>query len=232
MRTSPQFCNCNISALIMAITVVVLSVIIGFTTYFNNHGLNQAWSIQEQQQQQKDKGLVVVGGIHSPEFQLEKNYTNMKSATQSRINRPVIAAGMVEENHAMTTTTTTMKLNTAQFKQIDKSQFTKAPEFAQISGYINTPNNNSPITLSSLRGKVVLVYIWTYTCINSIRPMPYIEDWYQKYSNNGLVVVGIHSPEFQFEKNYANVKDAVQRFGIRYPVILDSDHGTWNAIWK
>jgi hypothetical protein len=59
--------------------------------------------------------------------------------------------------------------------------------------------------------------------------MPYIDDWNQKYSNKGLVVVGVHSPEFQFEKNYANVKDAVQRFGIRYPVILDSDHGTWNA---
>jgi thiol-disulfide isomerase/thioredoxin len=59
--------------------------------------------------------------------------------------------------------------------------------------------------------------------------MPYIDDWNQKYSNKGLVIVGVHSPEFQFEKNYANVKDAVKRFGIRYPVILDSDHGTWNA---
>jgi thiol-disulfide isomerase/thioredoxin len=59
--------------------------------------------------------------------------------------------------------------------------------------------------------------------------MPYIDDWNQKYSDNGLVVVGVHSPEFQFEKNFTNVKDAVQRFGIKYPVILDSDHGTWNA---
>ena len=143
MRTSPQFCNCNISALIMAITVVVLSVIVGLTIYLNNSNLNQAWSVQ-QQQQQKDKSLVVVGGVHSPEFQLEKNYTNMKSAAQSGINRPVIAAAMVEENHTMTTT---MKLNPTQFRQIDKSQFTKAPEFAQISGYINTPNNNNPITL-------------------------------------------------------------------------------------
>src|ERR671932_2806722 len=93
---------------------------------------------------------------------------------------------------------------------------------------INTPNNN-PLTLSSLKGKVVLVYIWTYTCINSIRPMPYIDDWNQKYSNNGLVTVGVHSPEFTFEKNYTNVKAAVQRLGISYPVVLDSDHGTWNA---
>ena len=171
--------------------------------------------------------VVVGGGVHSTEFQLEKNHTKMKSAAQSGINRPVITAGMVEENHTMTTTT--MKLDTTQFQHIDKSQFIKAPEFAQISGYINTPNNNSPITLSSLRGKVVLLYIWTYTCINSIRPMPYIDDWNQKYSNKGLVIVGVHSPEFQFEKNYANVKDAVQRFGITYPVIIDSDHGTWNA---
>ena len=126
-------------------------------------------------------------------------------------------------------TVTTIKLNTTQFQQIDKSQFKKAPEFAQISGYINTPNNNSPLTLSSLKGKVVLVYIWTYTCINSIRPMPYIDDWNQKYSNKGLVTVGVHSPEFGFEKNHANVKDAVKRFGITYPVIIDSDHGTWNA---
>jgi thiol-disulfide isomerase/thioredoxin len=59
--------------------------------------------------------------------------------------------------------------------------------------------------------------------------MPYIQDWNQKYSNNGLVIVGVHSPEFQFEKNYTNVKDAVQRFGITYPVVLDSEHGTWNA---
>jgi len=59
--------------------------------------------------------------------------------------------------------------------------------------------------------------------------MPYIDDWNQKYSDKGLVIVGVHSPEFQFEKKYTNVKDAVQRFGIRYPVILDSDHGTWNT---
>jgi ABC-type lipoprotein release transport system permease subunit len=130
----------NISALVMAITVVVVSVIVGFATYFNNPSLNQACSVQQQQQQQqKDKGLVVVGGVHPPEFQFEKNYTKMKSAAQTGINRPVTAAGMAEENHTMTTT---MKLNTTQFQQIDKSQFIKAPEFAQISDYINTPNNN------------------------------------------------------------------------------------------
>jgi thiol-disulfide isomerase/thioredoxin len=201
----------NISALVVA-AITVLYVIVGFTIYFNNPGLNKAWPIQ-----QKDKDMLVLG-VHSPEFMFEKNHTNVKAG----ITNPAIAATTIE-NH-----TVTMKINKTQFQQVNESQFKKAPEFAQISGYINTPNNN-PLTLSSLKGKVVLVYIWTYTCINSIRPMPYIDDWNQKYSDKGLVIVGVHSPEFQFEKNYSNVKDAVQRFGITYPVILDSDHGTWNA---
>jgi thiol-disulfide isomerase/thioredoxin len=198
--------------------VVVVYVIVGATTYFNNSSLNQAVAMQEQ----KDKDLTV-GGVHSPEFQFEKNYDNMTRAVQTGISHPAITATMVENQ-----TTTTIKLNTSQFQRLDKSQSIKAPEFAQIGGYINTPNDN-PLTLSSLKGKVVLVYIWTYTCINSIRPMPYIHDWNQKYSNNDLVIVGVHSPEFQFEKNYDNVNKAVQRFGITYPVVLDSDHGTWNA---
>ena len=206
----------NISALVVAI--MVLYVIFSFTTYFDNPpALNKVWALQ-----QKDKDMLVLG-LHSPDFTFEKNYTNVKAAIQRfGITNPTISNTTIE-NH-----TVTMKINATQFQHIDKSQFKKAPEFVQISGYINTPNNN-PLTLSSLKGKVVLVYIWTYTCINSIRPMPYIDDWNQKYSNNGLVVVGLHSPEFTFEKNYTNVKAAVQRFGISYPVILDSDHGTWDA---
>jgi thiol-disulfide isomerase/thioredoxin len=108
---------------------------------------------------------------------------------------------------------------------IDKSQFKKAPEFSGITSYINTNETN----LSELKGKVVLVDFWTYSCINCIRTFPYLVDWNQKYSDKGLVIVGIHSPEFEFEKNIDNVKQAVTRFGIKYPVLLDNDHGTWNA---
>jgi thiol-disulfide isomerase/thioredoxin len=166
-----------------------------------------------------------VVGVHSPDFGSEGNIGSVNGSVQKTgINNSALSDGMVKNQSV-----TTIKLNATKFQQIDKSQFKKAPEFAQISGYINTPNNNSPITLSSLKGKVVLVYIWTYTCINSIRPMPYIDDWNQKYSDKGLVTVGVHSPEFTFEKNHANVKDAVKKFEITYPVIIDSDHGTWNA---
>ncbi len=108
---------------------------------------------------------------------------------------------------------------------IDKSQFRKAPEFKGITSYINTNQTK----LSDLKGKVVLVDFWTYSCINCIRTLPYLVDWNQKYSDKGLVIVGIHSPEFEFEKNIDNVKQAVARFGIKYPVLLDNDHGTWDA---
>jgi thiol-disulfide isomerase/thioredoxin len=119
-------------------------------------------------------------------------------------------------------TTTTVK--NVQFS-VDKSQFKKAPEFDKVSGYINT----KPINLSDLKGKVVLVDFWTYSCINCIRTIPYLVDWNEKYADRGLVIVGVHSPEFEFEKNIDNVKDAVKKFGIKYPVIQDNDKGTWNA---
>src|SRR5215212_3789559 len=150
------------------------------------------------------------------------NKASSSSIAQQKIEKLVSAA--TTQNGTLTT----IKLNKDQFMHIYESQFIKAPEFTQITGYINSPHN-SPITLSSLKGKVVLVDFWTYSCINCIRTIPYLNDWDQKYAGNGLVIVGVHSPEFEFEKNYGNVKAAVQRLGITYPVVLDSDHGTWNA---
>jgi thiol-disulfide isomerase/thioredoxin len=121
-------------------------------------------------------------------------------------------------------TITNNRINNAQFP-IDKSQFKRAPEFAETNGYINT----APIKLADLRGKVVLVNFWTYTCINWIRTIPYLVDWNEKYANKGLVIVGVHTPEFEFEKNTDNVMAAVDKFGLRYPIVQDNDKGTWNA---
>ena len=123
----------------------------------------------------------------------------------------------------------TINLDKNKFTNIDKSQFQKAPDLTQISGYLNTPNNNQPIHLANYKGKVVLIDFWTYSCINCIRTIPYLNDWYSKYADKGFVIIGVHSPEFEFEKNYDNVKTAVQKFGIMYPVVLDNNLGTWNA---
>ncbi|KTC72398.1 cytochrome C biogenesis protein [Legionella birminghamensis] len=98
-----------------------------------------------------------------------------------------------------------------------------APQIAGVDSWINS----APLTLNSLKGKVVLVDFWTYSCINCIRTLPYIENWYQKYQKDGLVVIGIHAPEFGFEQQLNNVKQAVKKFGITYPVALDNQLLTW-----
>jgi thiol-disulfide isomerase/thioredoxin len=89
--------------------------------------------------------------------------------------------------------------------------------------------NSKPLTAKELKGKVVLVDFWTYSCINCLRSLPYIRAWWDKYKDSGLVVIGVHTPEFDFEKQLPNVEKAVQKFGITYPVALDSNQTIWNA---
>ncbi len=101
----------------------------------------------------------------------------------------------------------------------------KAPEFVGISHWINSP----PLSMKKLRGKVVLIDFWAYSCINCLRTFPHLNAWYEAYKDKGLVIVGVHSPEFDFGKNLANVKHAVKQFHIRYPVAMDSDMATWRA---
>jgi cytochrome c biogenesis protein CcdA/thiol-disulfide isomerase/thioredoxin len=102
---------------------------------------------------------------------------------------------------------------------------TPAPELAGLTNWINSP----ALTLAQLKGKVVLVDFWTYSCINCIRTIPYIQSWYQTYAKDGFVVLGINTPEFAFEHNPDNVAAAVKTDGITYPVALDNNYGTWNA---
>lgn len=89
--------------------------------------------------------------------------------------------------------------------------------------------NSQPLTAADLRGKVVLVDFWTYSCINCIRTVPYVRAWAEKYKDQGLVVIGVHAPEFAFEKQVDNVRKAVADFGIRYPVAVDNDYRIWRA---
>jgi cytochrome c biogenesis protein CcdA/thiol-disulfide isomerase/thioredoxin len=104
----------------------------------------------------------------------------------------------------------------------------KAPEFVDNQRWFNTPGGR-PLTLRSLRGRVVLVDFWTYTCINCLRTLPYLTAWDRTYRRDGLTIVGVHSPEFPFEKDAGNVQEAIERNGIHYPVAQDNDLATWNA---
>lgn len=101
----------------------------------------------------------------------------------------------------------------------------KAPEIISTGSWFNS----DPLTLSSLQGKVVLVDFWTYSCINCIRTLPYLKSWHEKYSSQGLVIIGVHSPEFEFEKSEKNLSKAISDFEIKYPVVQDNDFKTWRA---
>jgi len=101
----------------------------------------------------------------------------------------------------------------------------KLPELNGAVAWLNSP----PLTREALRGKVVVVDFWTYSCINCLRSLPYIEAWAQKYKDHGLVVLGVHSPEFAFEKDTANVKSALAQLGVTYPVAVDSNLAIWQA---
>jgi thiol-disulfide isomerase/thioredoxin len=100
-----------------------------------------------------------------------------------------------------------------------------APDFVGISNWINS----APLSITDLRGKVVLVDVWTYTCINCIRTFPFLRDWHARYADDGLVIVGLHAPEFEFEKNTGNVAQASADHGIVWPVAQDNDMLTWSA---
>ena len=100
-----------------------------------------------------------------------------------------------------------------------------APNFVGLGNWFNS----APLNIGDLRGKVVLVNFWTYGCVNCVNALPHVTDLYAKYRDRGLVVVGIHTPEFPFERSAANVQAALKRHGITYPVAQDNDSKTWNA---
>lgn len=109
-----------------------------------------------------------------------------------------------------------------------KSMFSVAPDISSPDGFVNT--EGKPVSLAELKGnKIVLLDIWTYSCINCQRTIPVLNKLYEKYADQGLEIIGLHTPEFAFERVQKNVEEAVKRFDIKYPVVLDNDFSTWNA---
>jgi thiol-disulfide isomerase/thioredoxin len=100
-----------------------------------------------------------------------------------------------------------------------------APDFSGIGKWLNS----EPLSMPALRGKVVLVDFWTYSCINCLRTLPYVAQWHQRYKDKGLVVVGVHTPEYAFERSTRNVQTAIKRFNIPYAVAQDNQYATWKA---
>jgi cytochrome c biogenesis protein CcdA/thiol-disulfide isomerase/thioredoxin len=167
-------------------------------------------------------GLMAVGADTTLSADLTSTLPNWTNALQSleRAN-PVQQALSNLEGHDQVAGDTSNPGGT----QASLGDYGPAPEFTGIDHWLNS----EPLTMAQLRGKVVLVDFWTYSCINCIRTLPYLESWYQKYAADGFVIVGVHSPEFAFEHDTSNVQDAIARFGITYPVAQDNEFKTWGA---
>jgi thiol-disulfide isomerase/thioredoxin len=132
----------------------------------------------------------------------------------------------IESQKSEQATTPAIELGADMSAAEKASQYPAAKEIAQPAGFINT----EPFTLGDLIGQqVILVDFWTYSCINCQRTLPYLNDWQKKYGDKGLTIVGVHTPEFEFEQELVNVQQAVNKFGVTYPVVLDNEYATWRA---
>jgi len=147
-------------------------------------------------------------------------------AVPTVINTPLTTPLSKTATASVATPSTPIILNRSAIQAQKAKIYSKGKELVGIDGYINTP----AFKLSDYAGKdVILIDFWTYSCINCQRTIPYLNAWYQKYKDQGLVIVGVSAPEFDFEKNYNNVAAAVKQYGIKYPVVLDNEMQTWDA---
>jgi thiol-disulfide isomerase/thioredoxin len=127
-----------------------------------------------------------------------------------------------------TPTADTNKPNSSEVNAVDeksKASSQKLPEFQGISQWLNS----NPLTIQELKGNVVLIQFWTFSCINCQRTLPYVTKWHDRYAAKGLKIIGVHTPEFAFERDANNIKDAMQKHGILYPVPIDNEFKTWKA---
>jgi cytochrome c biogenesis protein CcdA/thiol-disulfide isomerase/thioredoxin len=169
----------------------------------------------------KVAGLVVAATALAIAFGVDQRFTTAvpgyTAALQQRIERSSAAQSALEKLNGPGETATSSSASAG-----------TAPDFRGITQWLNT-SGGKPLSLAALRGRVVLVDFWTYSCINCLRTLPHLKAWDAAYRESGLTIVGVHSPEFAFERVPDNVRSAVKRLGVRYPVALDNDFATWRA---
>ncbi|MGH9127511.1 MAG: cytochrome c biogenesis protein DipZ [Acidimicrobiales bacterium] len=154
--------------------------------------------------------------------------TALPGYTSALENHVETGSAVTRQLHSITGSKTKSFSDTSVSKDPSLPDLGPAPAFTGITTWLNTPGGK-PLSLAQLRGKVVLVDFWTYSCINCQRALPHVEAWYSDYKADGLVVVGVHTPEFAFEHVVSNVAAAAARLGVHYPVAIDNSYGTWNA---
>jgi cytochrome c biogenesis protein CcdA/thiol-disulfide isomerase/thioredoxin len=195
----------------------------GYTTALENHLEATSGACSQLRQ---------LSGEHQNQFAAANARLEGKKATCSVTNSSQSSGGRLAAGTGATpgatSTSTTMATATFVPKKSSLPDLGQAPDFAKIVSWFNTPNNKA-LSLAQLRGKVVLIDFWTYSCINCQRALPHVEGWYNDYKGNGFVVVGVSTPEFAFEHVVSNVQSAAATLGVDYPVAVDNNYGTWDA---
>jgi cytochrome c biogenesis protein CcdA/thiol-disulfide isomerase/thioredoxin len=164
-------------------------------------------------------------GIKAQEAESERNSEGSEGETGAGVpTRNGVPTGTGNSKFAPANS----KLTAEEEETVPLDDIGTAPEFTDTQDWFNTPGDK-PLTMKGLRGKVVLIDFWTYSCINCIRTLPYLNAWNKRYAKDGLVIVGVHTPEFPFEREASNVEEAIKTDGIEYPVVQDNEMGTWNA---
>jgi len=202
----------------MGTAIPLLAITIGGRTLLTNH----PWLLANTARIQKAFGVLML-------LTALAIYNSWDRAFQTYIldKFPAYGTGLtkLEDNQIVRNQLDSLQKGGTMLTDLLESNYGNAPDFIAGGKWFNS----DPLTMSGLRGKVVLVDFWTYTCINCIRTLPYLTSWHEKYKDKGLVIVGVHTPEFEFEKNPDNVEKALKDFGITYPVMQDNDYKTWRA---
>ncbi|PZM15139.1 cytochrome c biogenesis protein DipZ [Rhizobium tubonense] len=174
-------------------------------------------------------GIAVLGGVVAISLGADTGFlARLSSVGTGRIEQTLLDSFNARNSKPTLVASNSMTLAAGDARQGFRSDLPVEGRFPSLGGAAEWPNSQ-PLTTDQLRGKVVLVDFWTYSCINCIRTLPYVQAWADKYRDQGLVVIGVHSPEFAFEKKIDNVKRAIGDFKIGYPVAIDNDFKIWRA---
>ena len=174
-------------------------------------------------------GVVMAAAALAVVFNLDQTLQTHLGSYTTALQRHTEESGSAAKHlNTLRGATGGVKLDPSAVPHSNLPVYATAPGFAGISNWLNTPGGK-PLTIAGLRGKVVLIDFWTYSCINCLRTLPHLRAWYDAYHKDGLEIVGVHTPEFAFEHELSNVEGAVKRLDVTWPVALDNDYGTWNA---
>jgi thiol-disulfide isomerase/thioredoxin len=213
------------AGVVLAATTLVIAL--GGFDYLQQHTPGFTSALENSVESTACTQLAGLSHEHTNQFvaKMERLENHSFSCTGAASSRSTVVA------NAPTPTTTgprTTPSRSTAVTAVNLPKLGKAPDFTGIVSWLNTPGN-MPLSLAQLRGKVVLIDFWTYSCINCQRALPHVESWYNDYKNDGLVVVGVSTPEFAFEHVVSNVRSAAGNLGVHYPIAIDNNYGTWDA---